>query len=83
MTTQTPKKCIFCFWYSNGMHCCYNRKGKLYNRTDSVATRNTCDQWKDRNETLEDLAANELQERDFVPNPWIEWKNRRLMHEEP
>lgn len=74
-------ECINCVYFDIEEYTCKNKRGMYYNEHDYHAADTGCKHWKPCAEIREDLEPKTLKERDFVQNPWTEWKNKRLIHE--
>lgn len=69
-------KCKECEHYSSFSNTCLNSKGEFYKKTGFNPEKETCDSYKKPK-----VKKYELKEEDFVSNPWLEWKKKRMIYE--
>lgn len=68
--------CKACEHYSSFNNTCLKKGGEYYKKTGYDPEHGTCDSFKKPK-----VKKYELKEEDFVSNPWLEWKKKRMIYE--
>ena len=69
-------KCKECEHYSSFNNTCLKKGGAFYKKTGFKPEAESCDNFKKPK-----VKKYELKEEDFVTNPWLEWKKKRMIYE--